>query len=127
MTKGSRWVLLEHIVALDDPLDIHFDLLLEDGGECRTWRLDALLVVDGPSIEAIRIGGHKLHWLETSGRIVSGGKGWAYPITSGWFKGLLPVLKDHPVHIELHGGDLTGLLQIDHRLCKLSSIGRFYV
>ena len=34
-----RYSLLRHTGAPDDPIGCHFDLLLEDGASCRTWRL----------------------------------------------------------------------------------------
>ena len=42
-----RYALLRHTGAPDDPGGCHFDLLLEDGATCRTWRL-----ADVPSIDA---------------------------------------------------------------------------
>ena len=86
----KRWVLLEHRLSKQNLKDIHFDLLLEDTNTCKTWRLEKLPRLDGPSVSAIPIAPHKLYWLERNESDVSGGRGWAYRVIGGQFKGTLP-------------------------------------
>ena len=51
--KNYRWVLLRHTGAPDDSKGIHFDLLLEDKGFCRTWRLSDIPSLDGPYVDSV--------------------------------------------------------------------------
>ena len=122
MGKRKRWTLLEHIDSPSDPSGLHFDLLLEDGLGCRTWRLAQIPVLNGPALEAIPLPVHKLDWLEVKEAPVSGGRGNAKQVFSGLFVGYLPIAKDDPICVELHGRDLVGTLQIHNKRCKLSVI-----
>ena len=45
----ARYALLRHTDAPDDPSGCHFDLLLEDGDACRTWRLAKVPALNGNS------------------------------------------------------------------------------
>ncbi len=121
MAKKNRWVLLEHMKSPNDPSGRHFDLLLEDGVECRSWRLDKIPTLDGQLLKAVQISAHKLEWLEIEGRFVSGGRGWAQPIKKGFFLGSLPADLAAPIDVELHGSDLVGILAIRNGLCNLRS------
>ena len=66
MAKQNRWVLLEHSGSPLDQGGIHFDLLLEDGDSCRTWRLPKIPLLDGEPQEATPLVFHRLEWLEKS-------------------------------------------------------------
>jgi hypothetical protein len=48
-----RFTVLEHVGAPDDPAGRHFDLLLEAGTACRTWRLMVVPTVDGATVAAL--------------------------------------------------------------------------
>ena len=50
-----RFALLEHTGAPDDPGGRHFDLLLEAGEACRTWRLLEIPQADGKPGDEDRI------------------------------------------------------------------------
>lgn len=63
-----RFVILDH----DHPSP-HFDLMLEVGGVLWTWRLSAL-PVPGQEQDALRLGDHRLVYLEYEGP-VSGDRG----------------------------------------------------
>lgn len=63
-----RFVILEH----DHP-HLHWDFMLEDGQELRTWRLENAPVA-GSAVYAIALGGHRLFYLDYEGP-VSGGRG----------------------------------------------------
>ncbi len=123
--NNSRWVLLEHRGCPSDQRGIHFDLLLEYENGCRTWRLSNILILDGPFQEAIPLPSHSLEWLETSGRAVSGGRGWARPVMGGFFNGELPVMQDGAIKVELHARDISGILEINDCLCRFSSLENF--
>ena len=78
-----RFTLLEHIGAPDDPGGRHFDLLLEAGEACRTWRLLEIPQADGPPVAAIELPPHRLVWLERLEGEVSGGLGVARRVATG--------------------------------------------
>ena len=122
---NKRWVLLEHRLSKDNCEGIHFDLLLEEVGSCRTWRLQRFPTLDGPLVEAIPLPPHKLHWLEREESIVSGGRGWAKRIEGGFFLGLLPPKDQSKVSIELVSKTISGVFEIRNNLCGLISLERF--
>jgi hypothetical protein len=84
-----RFVLLEHVGHPDDGGGRHFDLLLEDGPACRTWKL-----LDVPQGGAGVVAGrelprHRLEWLETNGAEVSHNRGFARRIDAGTFESVV--------------------------------------
>ena len=72
-----RFAILEHTGAPDDAAGRHFDLLIEAGEACRTWRLAALPEPDGPPVAAVELPPHRLAWLDHGAGEVSGGRGFA--------------------------------------------------
>jgi len=81
-----RFIVLENRDAPDDPQGLHFDLLLEEGQACRTWRLSALPMPDGQSVGAVEIAPHRLSWLTHVSGAVSGGRGEATRVATGTFE-----------------------------------------
>ena len=84
-----RFVILEHTGAPDDPAGRHFDLLLEQGTACRTWRLSELPQPGGPAVAALELSPHRLAWLDTLAADVSGGRGHARRVAAGTFEQLI--------------------------------------
>ena len=82
---NRRWVILKHVLAKDTFDGLHYDLLLEDVKDCRSWRLSSIPLLNGPLIDAIATPPHKLYWLERDESLVSGGRGWAKQIYRGTF------------------------------------------
>ena len=121
MTGLKRWVLLVHFCSPDDPIGMHFDLLLEDVQDCRTWRLQNIPVLDGPPEEVTPLSSHQLDWLETPGRLLSGGRGFARPLFKGFFVGVLPTSFLEPFSVKLSGSQLIGVLAISNHRCQLLS------
>tara|TARA_B100000700_G_scaffold303030_1_gene374080 strand:+ start:737 stop:1117 length:381 start_codon:yes stop_codon:yes gene_type:complete len=121
MLNKTRWVLLKHIGSPSDPNGCHFDLLLEDRSNCRSWRLEQIPNLEGPALTLEQISPHNLSWLDTNGKSVSGGRGWASPIASGYFLGELPAMNGTPFAIELCGETLNGRLEIYQNQCVLRS------
>ena len=115
----ARYALLRHTDAPDDPSGCHFDLLLEDGDACRTWRLAKVPALNGISQPAVPLAPHRLVWLEPRRAAVSGGRGWAERVMSGHFSGSLPDNPADPVALTLLDGDLQGLLRIQAGQCSL--------
>ena len=116
-----RWALLKHIQSQHHHNRFHFDLLLEDKEDCRSWRLDKFPQVDGPALKVIPISPHNLSWLTCDGREVSGGRGWASPVASGYFLGELPIDYGIPFSIELIGDDLNGKLDMEESESRFRS------
>jgi hypothetical protein len=78
-----RFALLEHTGAPDDPAGLHYDLLVEAGDACRTWRLATVPRPGGPAVAAVELAAHRLAWLDHEAGPVSGGRGFARRIDGG--------------------------------------------
>ena len=115
-----RYALLRHTGAPDDSSGCHFDLLLEDGTTCRTWRLAHIPSVNAAEQDAVLLPAHRLIWLEPRSAAVSGGRGWAERIRAGRYQGNLPTNTNDPVEITLIDGGLKGHLRIAQGHCRLS-------
>lgn len=113
-----RFILLEHVGAPDDPVGRHYDLLLEDGERCRTWRLASIPVAGADAVEAIPISPHRLAWLDHVDGPVSGNRGHARRIAAGTFPRIDLDLgegqreADDIVRVHLAGPGLRGTLTI---------------
>lgn len=81
-----RFAILEHTGAPDDPAGRHFDLLLEAGDSCRTWRLATLPEPGGPAVVAVELPPHRLAWLDHVAGDVSAGRGFARRIDAGTYE-----------------------------------------
>ena len=114
-----RYALLRHTGAPDDPNGCHFDLLLEDGEACRTWRLDQPPQLEHTPQTAVPLPAHRLVWLEPRSAAVSGNRGWAERVMAGRYSGALPQQSDAPVRVQLRDGELNGVLVINAGTCQL--------
>lgn len=81
-----RFALLEHTDAPDDPVGRHFDLLLEAGSACRTWRLADVPQPGGGAVAALELPPHRLAWLDHVAGEVSGGRGFARRVDAGGYE-----------------------------------------
>ena len=81
-----RFVLLEHAGHPDDACGQHFDLLLEDGPACRTWKLLDVPQPGGEAVAALELPRHRLEWLDTLEAEVSGNRGVARRLDAGTFE-----------------------------------------
>ena len=111
-----RFVLLEHAGAPDDPAGLHWDLLLEAGGSCRTWRLARVPVCGGDAVPAEEIAPHRLAWLDHEAGEVSGGRGFARRVDGGSFEAIggsdTGVEAARRVVVHVHGASFAGLLAL---------------
>jgi len=108
-----RFVLLEHTGAPDDPTGLHYDLLLEQGPDCRTWRLTGIPEPGGPEVIAVELPPHRLGWLDHDAGEVSGGRGFARRIDGGTYEpAAAPAVEtsSDAVYFTLSGGQMTGSL-----------------
>jgi hypothetical protein len=81
-----RFVLLEHVGHPADPAGLHYDLLLEEGDACRTWRLATIPIGGGEPVVAEPLPPHRLAWLEIEASEVSGGRGFARRLDAGTYE-----------------------------------------
>jgi hypothetical protein len=103
-----RYTLLEHHDAPDDPAGLHYDLMVEDGDACRTWRLHSLPPAGGGDVTATEIARHRLAWLDAVEEEVSGGRGTVRRIAAGECSPTTGVA----VGFEIHGGPFAGKISI---------------
>ena len=118
----SRFILLEHTGAADDPSGRHFDLLLEDGGACRTWRLSGIPAAGSAAVEATPIAPHRLAWLDHINGPVSGNRGHARRIDAGTFTWCESTTTSGQERVRVHlaGGRCRGKLTIASGRARLS-------
>jgi hypothetical protein len=112
-----RFVILEHTGAPDDPAGRHFDLLLEAGPACRTWRLMVVPISGGDPVPALELPPHRLEWLERLEGDVSGGRGHARRVDAGSYA-LLSSDADEltsatAIVVGITGSILTGRLRLE--------------
>ena len=119
--KNKRWVLLEHKGAPEDPLGLHYDLLLEDEGSCRTWRLSQIPTLNSQYVEAIPVAPHNLSWLKKKEGEVSGGRGTAKRLLAGVYVGDLPKMTADTLRVFLKNEALEGCLEITGNRCLFTS------
>ena len=119
LDQMPRYALLRHTGAPDDPSGCHYDLLLEDGDACRTWRLPMIPRNDSSPQHATPLPAHRLIWLMPRSAAVSGGRGWAERIASGTWQGSLPEGDNTALRITMETGPLQGTLEISSQECRL--------
>jgi hypothetical protein len=122
-----RFVILEHTAAPDDPTGLHYDLLLEQGDHCRTWRLAGLPQPDSPEVRAFEAAPHRLAWLDHEAGEVSGGRGFARRVDAGSYRPESPASNTPAaVEVTLQGESFAGRLllrpDVDHWLARLTSL-----
>lgn len=120
-TALLRYSLLRHTDAPDDPSGCHYDLLLEDGETCRSWRLPDIPALNGPTQEATLLPPHRRVWLGPRSAAVSGDRGWAERVMAGRYRGTLPADPTAAVELDLVDGDLRGQLRITAGRCSLTT------
>jgi hypothetical protein len=115
-----RYALLRHTGAPDDPSGCHFDLLLEDGASCRTWRLADIPILNAAEQDAIPLPAHRLIWLEPRSAAVSGGTGVGRAHSRGSISRQPAHRRERALRDHLIDGDLSGQLKIVQGRCRLS-------
>ncbi|KGG13327.1 hypothetical protein EV05_1007 [Prochlorococcus sp. MIT 0601] len=111
--------MLEHRVSRNQIDDMHFDFLLEDKIDCRTWRLEAIPKLEGPSIFVKDSSPHKLKWLDVEQSYISGGRGWVKRVEGGIFLGDLPRDPQERILIELRSQTIFGNFELVKNTCRL--------
>ena len=112
-----RFAILEHTGAPDDPAGRHFDLLLEAGPACRTWRLLSVPEQGADAVAALELPPHRLVWLEREEGEVSGGRGFARRFDAGNYElrscDAADLSAATAIVLELAGATLSGRLRVE--------------
>ena len=116
----NRWVLLEHKVYSDNSFDIHYDLLVENGIDCLTWKFLKLPLLNQASIKISKQPNHRLVWLSRKEYELSDNRGFVKRIDHGTFKNVSDKLNSECYRFILDGELLYGSFEISGNYCRLS-------
>ena len=117
-----RWTLLKHERMNDQIFDVHYDFLLENGQDCKTWKLLILPKLDGPSVEIFNHSNHRLIWLTIESKRLTRNRGYVQRVDKGVFKPLGVDIDSNDFSIILKGEYINGLFKKNANLCQLTSL-----
>ena len=116
----NKWVLLEHKVQTLDSLDTHYDLLVENGKDCLTWKFLKLPLFNQAATEIFKQPNHRLVWLSRIEHELSDNRGFVKRIDHGIFKNVSDKFDSEYYRFILDGEFLYGLFEISANSCRLS-------
>ena len=117
----NKWVLLEHKVQSVNSLDTHYDLLVENGKDCLTWKFLKLPLLNQAVTEIFKQPNHRLVWLYRIEHELSGNRGFVKRIDHGIFINVSDNLDSEYCRFILDGELLNGLFEISGNSCRLSN------
>ncbi len=117
----NRWTLLKHERMNHKILDVHYDFLLENGKDCKTWKLPILPTLDGPSVEIFNHSNHRLIWLTIESKLLTHNRGYVKRIDHGIFTPLGISIESKKFSIILKGQLIYGLFKKNSKTCQLIS------
>ena len=120
----NRWTLLRHERMHNEIFDIHYDFLLENGQDCRTWKLLILPKLDGPSVEIFKHSNHRLIWLTIESKLLTNNRGFVQRIDNGTFMPLSVDIDNNDFSIILKGESINGLFIKKNNTCQLISLNK---
>ena len=120
----NRWTLLKHERMNNEILDLHYDFLLENGKDCKTWKLLILPILDGPSVEILKHSNHRLIWLSIESKLLTRNRGYVERVDHGIFKTLGGSIESKKFSIILKGKLIYGLFKKNANLCQLISLNK---
>ena len=120
----NRWTLLRHERINNEIFDIHYDFLLENGQDCKTWKLPILPTLDGSSVEIFNHSNHRLIWLTIESKLLTHNRGYVKRIDNGTFKPLGVSIQSNKFSIILKGKFIYGLFKKNANSCKLISLNQ---
>ena len=120
----NRWTLLKHERMNNKILDVHYDFLLENGQDCKTWKLPILPILDGPSVEIFKHSNHRLIWLTTESKLLTNNRGYVKRVDHGIFKSLGVSIESDQFSIILKGKLIDGLFKKNSNSCQLISLNQ---
>ena len=118
----NRWTLLRHERMNNQILDIHYDFLLENGRDCKTWKLLILPELDGPTVQIFKHSNHRLIWLTIESKLLTNNRGYVQRIDNGIFKPSGVDIDSNNFSIILKGKFINGLFKKNANLCQLISL-----
>ena len=118
----KRWTLLKHESINNKIFDVHYDFLLENGQDCKTWKLLILPKLDGPSVAIFKHSNHRLIWLETESKLLTNNRGYVQRVDNGIFTPLEVDIESNNFSIILKGKSINGLFKKNANLCQLISL-----
>ena len=118
----NRWTLLKHEKINNKILDIHYDFLLENGKDCKTWKLLIFPELDGASVDIFEHSNHRLIWLTIESKLLTENRGYVQRIDNGIFKTLGFDIDSNNFSIILQGNSIKGLFKKNANLCQLISL-----
>ena len=120
----NRWTLLKHEKTINEILDVHYDFLLENGEDCKTWKLLILPKLDGPSVKILKHSNHRLIWLTIENKLLTNDRGYVQRVDNGTFKALGAHINSNNFSIILKGNYINGLFIKNANLCQLISLNQ---
>ena len=118
----NRWTLLKHEKINNKTLDIHYDFLLENGQDCKTWKLLIFPEMDGVSVDIFEHSNHRLIWLTIESELLTNNRGYVQRVDNGTFKTLGVDIDSNNFSIILKGKCINGLFKKNGNLCQLISL-----
>ena len=115
----NRWVLLEHTISNSRINEVHFDLLIEYGSDCLTWKIFEIPKLNGSFIKIFKQPNHRSVWLSRNQKILSRGRGYVRQIDSGNYSLIKNSLVEDQFSIALDGQLMCGTFKKEADLCKL--------
>ena len=120
----KRWTLLKHESINNKIFDVHYDFLLENGEDCKTWKLLLFPEIDGSSVEIFEHSNHRLIWLTIKSKLLSNNRGYVQRVDNGTFKPLGACMDSNNFSIILNGKFIKGLFKKEANSCKLVSFSK---
>ena len=117
----NRWTLLKHKKINNKILDIHYDFLLENGDDCKTWKLLTFPKLDSGSVEILEHSNHRLIWLTIESKVLTNNRGYVQRVDNGRFRPFGIDKDSNKFSIILRGNFINGLFKKNGNLCQLVS------
>ena len=118
----NRWTLLKHERMNNEICDVHYDFLIENGQDCKTWKLLIFPKLDGPSVEILKHSNHRLIWLTIESKLLTNNRGYVQRVDNGTFKLIEVDIDSNNFSIILKGKRINGLFKKNANLCQLISL-----
>tara|TARA_Y100000589_G_scaffold286387_1_gene286481 strand:- start:40 stop:402 length:363 start_codon:yes stop_codon:yes gene_type:complete len=118
----NRWTLLKHERINDKILDVHYDFMLENGLNCKTWELPIFPEPNGVSVDIFEHSNHRLIYLSIESKLLTNNRGYVQRVDNGIFKPLGVDIESSNFSIILKGKYIKGLFKKNENLCQLISL-----
>ena len=120
----NRWTLLKHEKINNEILDIHYDFLLENGQDCKTWKLLIFPELDSKSVDIFEHSNHRLVWLTVESKLLTNNRGFVQRVDRGTFMPLSVDIDSKDFSIILKGESINGLFIKKTNTCQLISLNK---